>query len=83
MEKIATSKQLYLYGINFQHARSMLAYYILKYPLNWASAGIAGSQFRTYQPVMLEPCYNFLNTLSVTHESRCIIRIHLHCEMFL
>ena len=53
---------------------SMLAYFILKYPLKcrlilwWISQ----------QPLMIKPCFNFLNTLPVSGESLCIIRIYLY-----
>ena len=52
---------------------------MLRYPLKCAHVVPADAHFSvSQQPMMIEPCFNFLNTLPVCDESVCNIRIYLY-----
>ena len=62
-----------------QHSTfTMQTFHMMKYSLKYAPDAKAGANFMwKFQPITLEQCFNFLNTLPLASESLCNGRIYL------
>ncbi len=60
-------------------AFSMLIYYMQNYSPKWHTGWTFQCQFE--QQVMIETCFNILNTLVVTGEFLCCVGIYLHWKL--